>query len=68
MRDEARIFGILVLSGIVGIVFAIMEQMMYANGILINEYISGTVTLRAVQLVTILGWMIIGIGVVAVDQ
>lgn len=68
MRIEVKAFGILVLSGIIGIIFAIIEQMMYANGFLINEYITGTITLKAVQLATVLAWMIFGLVIFAIEQ
>lgn len=68
MGSNEQVFAILLLSGIVGILLAILEQMLYEQGILINEFITGTVTLPAIQLVTILIAELFGLAIVAITQ
>jgi len=60
-------FAILTLCGIIGIVFAIVEQMLYANGVLLATFLSGSsLSLREVQFGTILVWEIFGIVLAAI--
>jgi hypothetical protein len=62
-RDlNAKMFAILMLCGIIGIIFAIIEQMLYANGTLSSSLLSGlSITLAEFQLATILLWEIFGL-------
>jgi len=66
-NENERIFAILTLCGIIGIVFAIVEQMLYANGVLLATFLSGSsLSLREVQFGTILVWEIFGIVLAAI--
>lgn len=51
---------VVVTCGIIGIILAIMLQMFYADQIIINEYVTGTITLRAIQAFFIIFWLVIG--------
>lgn len=68
MGANERIFAIIMLCGIIGIVFAIILQVLYDQSIFVDEFISDTLTLRELQLVVFLMWEIIGIGVAAFEQ
>lgn len=61
MAREYAAAMIIVVCGIIGIVLAIMIQMMYADQLLVNELLTGTITLRVIQTVVILVWMIVGV-------
>ncbi len=52
---------IIVTCGIIGILFAIMIQMMDTNGIIVNELLSGSITLKAVQTFIIILWTGMGV-------
>jgi len=70
-NENERMFAILTLCGIIGILFAIVEQLLYNNGIIINQFLSGgslgvTMGLREVQFATILAWEIFGLVLAAV--
>lgn len=68
MGANERIFAIIMLCGIIGIVFAIILQVLYDQSIFVDEFITDTLTLRELQLVVFLIWEIIGIGVAAFEQ
>jgi len=68
MGSNERVFAIIMLCGIIGIVFAIILQVLYDQSIFVDEFISDTLTLRELQLVVFLMWEIIGIGVAAFEQ
>ena len=70
-NQNERMFAILTLCGIIGILFAIIEQLLFDNGIIINQFLSGgslgvTMALREVQFATILAWEIFGLVLAAV--
>lgn len=69
MNRNVRAFGIIGLCGIIGILFAILVQLLYEQNIMIPELIGGTaLSLRAIQLVVILVWEINGIVVAAIES
>ena len=69
MGSNERIFAILTLCGIIGVVFAIIFQLLYDQAIFIDEFITGSsITLRELQLVTIILWEVFGIVVAAIQQ
>ncbi len=68
MDKNAKAFAIIALCGIVGVVIALLLQAMYGAGILIDEYISGTLTLRELQVGVIVVWLIVGSALVAAEQ
>lgn len=65
MGRNERAFGIVSLCGIIGIVFALILQLMNDHSLIINEFLTGTITLRVVQVVVILLWQIMGVVVAA---
>lgn len=67
MGKNERTFAIIVLSGIIGVIFAIMLQLLFNAGIVVDEYIQNTITLREVQFGVILLWEVFGIGVAALS-
>ena len=68
MRQEARAFAIPMACGLVGILIAIMLQMFDSAGIIIDEYLTGTLVLREVQAFIIIIWIVIGIVFAAVKN
>ena len=68
MGSKEKAFAIIMLCGIIGIIFAIILQLLYDQAILVDEYITDTNTLREFQFVVFLVWEILGIGVAAVES
>jgi hypothetical protein len=66
--SNEKIFAVIVLCGIIGIIFAIIEQLLFNEGILLDEYITNTITLREVQFGTVLLWELFGIVVAALGK
>lgn len=60
MGINERAFAITVLCGVVGVLLAITIQLLNSAGILVDEFITGTITLREVQLVIIIIWIVMG--------
>jgi len=67
MGSKEKAFAIIMLCGVVGIVFAIVLQLLYDQQIFIDEYITDTMTLREFQFVVCLVWEIFGIGVASLE-
>ena len=55
MGSNERVFSILMLCGILGVCFAILLQILWTEGIIIDEFTTGsvTITLAEIQLGTI---------------
>ena len=68
MGRNERGFAIPMLCGIIGVILAIAIQMLSEGGIIIDEYLTGTLVLREVQLVVILVWMFLGVGIAAAQN
>lgn len=68
MGKNERIFAVILLCTIIGIVFAIVLQVLYDQSIFVDEIVSSTLTLREIQLVVILTWEILGIGIAALES
>ena len=68
MGSNERMFAILTLCGIIGLLFAIIFQLLYDQGILIDEFVTGTITLRELQLGTIVAWEVFGLVLGAIKQ
>lgn len=66
MGRNETVFAIITLATIIGIVFAIIFQLLYEQGIWIDEIITESFTLRELQFAAILIWEIFGIGVAAI--
>lgn len=67
MGSNERTFAILTLSGIIGIILAIIVQILYGQGILVDKFINSTFTLREIQLGLIVFCEIFGLVMVALD-
>lgn len=67
MVSNERVFAILTLCGIIGLIFALILQFLYEGGILVDELVSGTITLRELQLGVIVLWEVFGIIVAAAE-
>lgn len=65
MGVSQRSFAIVMLCGIIGIIFMIILQLLYEQGIFIDEFVTDTLELRELQFVAFLVWEILGIGVAA---
>jgi len=70
MGSNERVFAILMLCGIIGICFAILLQLLNEQGIIVDEFITGsvTVTLPELQLGAILLWELFGLVLAAIKQ
>ena len=68
MGRNERAFAISMLCGIIGIILAITLQLLNTAGIVIDEFISGTITIREVQAIVIIVWIIIGVAVAAAEN
>lgn len=68
MGKSGKTSAIILLCGLIGVAFAIFIQLLNDAGILVDEFITASLTLREVQLVVIIFWFMIGIGVSAIDR
>jgi hypothetical protein len=68
MGENERTFGILALCGIIGIILAIMLQLLYEQSIIIDSFVDTELTLRELQLASIVVWEMIGVGFVAITK
>ena len=55
------------LGGFVGIIFAAIEYTLYEEGILIDEFVTGSITIADLMAITIVIWLIIGV-IIAVTR
>lgn len=68
MGQKERAFAIIMLCGIIGIVFAIVLQLLYDQQIVIDDFVTSTLTLREIQFFVFLVWEVFGIGVAAIES
>ncbi|MBA7494340.1 hypothetical protein ES702_04915 [subsurface metagenome] len=68
MGRNERAFAIPALCGLIGVVLAISVQMFYEAGIIIDEYLKGSIVLREVQAVIILVWLFIGVAIASTQK
>jgi hypothetical protein len=68
LGQNERTFGILALCGIIGIIMAILLQLLYEQSIIVDSFIDSELTLRELQLAAIVVWEMFGLGVVAITQ
>lgn len=52
---------VIMLCGFAGIIMAAIEYVMYEQGLIIDEFITGSITLPDVMALTIILWIIAGI-------
>lgn len=54
--------GIIVMfCGFAGIIVAFIEKVLYDNGTIIDEFITGTITITDLMALTIIIWILVGI-------
>jgi hypothetical protein len=68
MGENERTFGILALCGVIGIILAIIFQLLYEQNIIIDSFVDTELTLRELQLAAIVVWEMIGVGLVAITK
>lgn len=68
MGRNERAFAISLICGLIGVLFAIITQILYIAEIIVDEFITATLTLREVQVIIIILWVLIGIGVSAIEN
>lgn len=68
MGRNERAFAIPLLCGFIGVILAIFFQLLYAGGVIIDEVVIGTITLREVQLIVILIWTLFGVVVAGIQR
>lgn len=68
MDSSARAALIVIACGSLGIMFAAIEQVLYAEGVLIDEIVSSTATLPDIMAVTIIIWLIIGVALAVAQR
>ena len=68
MGKSGKTSAIILLCGLTGIALAILIQLLNTAEILVDEILTATLTLREVQLVIIIIWFLIGVGVSAIDR
>ena len=68
MGKSGKTSAIILLCGLIGVAFAILLQMLNTAEILVDEFITASLTLREVQFIVIFVWFLIGIGVSAMDR
>ena len=61
MGDSVRYFAIVFICGCIGIALALILYILNAQGIVVDEYISGSITIENLMAVTILIWTMIGV-------
>lgn len=61
MDKDIRSAIIVVGCGLVGIIFAVIEKTLYDKGVLIDEFITGSITLPDLMAFTIIFWLIVGV-------
>lgn len=60
-------FAITFICGMVGVVLAFILYGLYTNGVVIDEYITGTITIEEVMALTIIAWTVIGVVISAFE-
>jgi hypothetical protein len=66
--DQDSASGVKVFAcGMVGVILAMIEQTMYDRGIVIDEFVTGSIQMWEVMALTIIVWLLIGV-VIAVSS
>jgi hypothetical protein len=68
MGSNEKTFAIIALCGVIGIIFAIILQVLNDQGILTSLFTDSSFTLPEVQLIVIVLWEIIGIVIAAIES
>ena len=67
MEKSFRSFAIVFICGLIGIIQAYILYVMNLEGIVVDEYITGSITIENVMALTILVWAMIGVVASAFD-
>lgn len=59
-------FAIVFICGMVGVILAFIVYGLYSEGIIVDEYITGTISITDVMSFIILAWSIIGVVLAAI--
>lgn len=65
MGRNERAFAIPLICGFIGVILAIIIQLLNDAGIIIDEFLTGSIVLREVQAVIIIIWILVGVLVAA---
>lgn len=68
MGSNERAFAIPMLCGLTGVTIAIIIQLLTDAGVIFDEFITGTIVLREVQLIVILIWLGMGVLLAAIQN
>ena len=61
MDENARIFAIIMLCGIIGIMFALICGELHTQTIMLDDFLTDSFTIRELQFLVFIGWVIFGI-------
>lgn len=61
MGRNEKAFAIPLMCGFLGVVLAIATQLLYDAGIIIDTFVTGTITLREIQVIIIILWILVGV-------
>ena len=61
MDQNARIFAIIMLCGIIGIAFALIFEVLHTQTIMLDDFLTDTFTLRELQFLVFILWEVFGI-------
>jgi len=66
-RDMQTVLAI-VGGGFVGIIFAAIEKILYEQGTIIDEFITGTISITDLMAITIIIWLLVGVIIAVVKS
>jgi len=61
MKKEVNVLLIIVVCAILGIITAVVVNLLYTNGVVIDELIANTISIDDVMFVVFLLWIVVGI-------
>ena len=59
---------VVILFGLGGIITAGLEETLYNRGVMIDEFISGTISIADLMAITILIWILLGIVIAVIKR
>ena len=66
MDRDFRSVMMVVAFGCIGIIFAAIEQILYVQGTIIDEFIAGSIAITDLMAITIIIWLLVGVILAAV--
>lgn len=61
MRKQFELMLIILVCGILGVITSVIANQLYTQGIIIDELISGTITINDLTFIIFFAWIVIGI-------